>query len=80
MVKNFIYTFYISSVRQMLSMKAKGQQYLVGLLVLSASHVLGDVLAWSLPEKYIFAVCLCREFYINVHLFRPYHIFFILPL
>ncbi|RZB88211.1 Organelle RRM domain-containing protein 1, chloroplastic [Glycine soja] len=24
--------------------------------LLSASHVLGDVLAWSLPEKYIFAV------------------------
>ncbi|XP_040869505.1 uncharacterized protein [Glycine max] len=43
-------------IMQMLSMKAKGQQYLVGLLVLSASHVLGDVLAWSLPEKYIFAV------------------------
>ncbi|KAG5075459.1 hypothetical protein JHK84_056690 [Glycine max] len=44
------------SDEQMLSMKAKGQQYLVGLLVLSASHVLGDVLAWSLPEKYIFAI------------------------
>ncbi|RZB44641.1 hypothetical protein D0Y65_054527 [Glycine soja] len=36
------------------SKRAAVFSWITGLL--SASHVLGDVLAWSLPEKYIFAV------------------------
>ena len=65
--KEFYIHFYNSSVRQTLLVKAKVRtvrRWITGLF--SASHVLGNVLARFLLEKYIFVVCLCSEFCMKV--------------